>query len=89
MVNRIIYADLVKIVFKEIENLPHLARKVFKMTYIDGLKPKEIATELNMSSQNVRNNKNRAVELLRTSLDKKDIPISFLFLLAIFVQLLF
>ena len=71
VLNRIIYSDLLKIIFDEIENLPELARKIFKMTFIEGLKPDEIALRLNMPSQNVRNNKSRAIELLRGLLNKK------------------
>ncbi len=89
VVNRIIYADLVKIIFKEIDSLPEMAKKVFRMTYIEGLKPDEIARRLNMPTQNVRNNKNRAVELLRLTLHKKNIPVSFVMMIAVWMQLAF
>ena len=68
-----IYADLLARVFEEAENLPELAKKIFKMTFVEGLKPEEIAKILQMPAQNVRNNKNRAVELLRLALGKKKI----------------
>jgi len=80
VMNRIIHAELMKIIQDEIEKLPDLARKIFKLTFIEGLKPDEIAAQLSMPAQNVRNNKNRALELLRLSLVKKDFMISMLLL---------
>ncbi len=76
VLNKIMYADLLKVVFTEMENLPDLAKKIFKMTFIEGLKPEEIAEKLDMPSQNVRNNKNRAIVLLKGLLIRKGALVS-------------
>lgn len=80
VMNRVIHAELMKIVQDEIEKLPDLARKIFKLTFIEGLKPDQIAMQLSMPAQNVRNNKSRALELLRLSLAKRDFMVSLLLL---------
>lgn len=80
VMNRILQGELIKIIADEIEKLPDLARKVFKLTFVEGLKPDEIALQLSMPTQNVRNNKSRALELLRNSLAKRDFMISMVLL---------
>ncbi|MBS1597440.1 MAG: RNA polymerase sigma-70 factor [Bacteroidetes bacterium] len=80
VMNRILHSELVKIVSDEIEKLPELAKKIFKLTFVEGLKPDEIALQLSMPTQNVRNNKSRALELLRNSLAKKDFMVSMVLL---------
>jgi RNA polymerase sigma-70 factor (ECF subfamily) len=56
-----------------IENLPPTARKVFELLYFEGLTTEAISGQLNMPVQTVRNNKARALELLRTELLKKNL----------------
>jgi len=80
VMNRIIHGELIKIMSDEIEKLPELARKIFKLTFVEGLKPAEIALQLSMPTQNVRNNKSRALELLRLSLAKRDFMASMILL---------
>jgi len=63
--------ELVALIYREAENLPYLARKIFVLIYIDGMTIDEIASLLGMPAQNVRNNKSRALELLRNMLAKK------------------
>jgi len=70
---QIIYAELIDLVKQEIEILPPLAKKIIKMSYQNGLKTEEIAEKLKMPAQNVRNNKSRAIEILRIALKKKNI----------------
>jgi RNA polymerase sigma-70 factor (ECF subfamily) len=80
VMNRVIHAELMKIVQDEIEKLPELAKKIFKLTFVEGLKPDEIALQLSMPTQNVRNNKSRALEILRLSLARRDYMISLVLL---------
>jgi len=78
--NNILQNELMQVIQDEIEKLPELAKKVFKLTFIEGLKPDEIALQLSMPTQNVRNNKSRALELLRNSLVKRNFMVSIILL---------
>lgn len=51
-----------------VENLPSESQKVFKMSYIEKLSNKEIATKLNISINTVKSQKQRAKQLLRAQL---------------------
>jgi RNA polymerase sigma-70 factor (ECF subfamily) len=65
------HRELLNIINIEIENLPAIAKKVFKMRFFEGLTTSEIALQLNIKEQTVRNNKTRAITLLRTALAYK------------------
>ncbi|MBS1598443.1 MAG: sigma-70 family RNA polymerase sigma factor [Bacteroidetes bacterium] len=78
---QIIHADLLVLVYYEIEKLPPLAKKILKLTFNEGLTIEEIAKKLNMPMQNVRNNKSRAIELLKLKLGKKSVLPIIVFLL--------
>lgn len=83
-----IEAQLLKHVYDAIETLPATARQVFNMVYIDLLTVDAIAEKLNMPVQTVRNNKSRAIQLLRIELLKRNItPITFFCLFINFLQL--
>ena len=69
----IIRTEFLQILSQEIELLPERPRDVFKLIYFEGKKLDEIAFELNLSIQTVRNHKTRAVDLLKTSFLKKGI----------------
>jgi len=59
-------------VYREIESLPPVRKKVFKLFYIDGLDSQEIARMLHMTPAAVYNNKLKALKQLRNVLfDKK------------------
>jgi len=63
-------------VYREIEALPPVRKKVFKLFYIDGLDSQEIARLLRMTPAAVYNNKLKALKQLRNILfDKKLLPI--------------
>lgn len=68
---RIIYADILKIVLEELEKLPKLAREIFKMSVMESMSTKEICEKLNVTPQNVINNKSRAMALLKLNLYHK------------------
>jgi RNA polymerase sigma-70 factor (ECF subfamily) len=59
---------VLKAVHEEIEKLPRSCRRVFKMAYLDGLSNSQIAEELSINNQSVRNHKLRAVKILRVAL---------------------
>lgn len=54
-----------------IDQLPQQARRIFKMFYYDELSTAQIAITLGMAEQAVRNNKTRAVNLLKEMLFNK------------------
>lgn len=73
VLEEIVRSELLQILNGEIELLPTRCREVFKLIYFDSKKTEEIADELNLSVQTVRNHKIRAIGLLKTLLLKKGI----------------
>lgn len=62
-------------VYQEIEKLPTECKKVFKLTYLEGLSRNEVASRLKISPNTVRNQNARAMELLRIVFKDKDLII--------------
>ena len=79
----IIRTEVLDFVNKEVEELPGKMKEIFKLIYFNGKKTDEIATELNLSVQTVRNQKTKAIAILKTSLLKKGASayLAFLFLI--------
>lgn len=67
----LVETEILTLLSKEIETLPDKCREVFKLIYLEGRKTDEIALQLGLSVQTVRNHKTRAVELLKASFLKK------------------
>ncbi|MHA4806567.1 RNA polymerase sigma factor [Flavitalea flava] len=67
-----IAAEVLKEIYKEIENLPKSCKKVFLLSYIEERSNTEIAGILGISNQSVRNYKQRAIKILRISLLSKN-----------------
>ncbi len=67
IVHKIISDEVMKLFRREIDKLPDIAKRVFKM-YVDGHDTIEIAERLGMPAVNVRNNKKRALAMLKLSL---------------------
>ena len=67
---RIVESEVLQMLHKEIELLPDNYRAVFSRIYYDHRKTDDIANELGISIQTVRNYKARAVEMLRTAMLK-------------------
>ncbi|MBS0031828.1 RNA polymerase sigma factor [Chitinophaga sp. 22321] len=63
--------------YREINQLPEQCGKIIRMGYIEGLKNDEIARELGLSVQTVKNQKSRGIMLLKHRLP----PEIFIFLL--------
>lgn len=61
-------AELLQRIHAEIEKLPKKSRQVFKLAYIEGLQNEEIARLLNINYQSVKNQKARALKILRLAL---------------------
>jgi RNA polymerase sigma-70 factor (ECF subfamily) len=73
VLNEMIRAEVLKEVMNEINNLPEQCGKVLKLAYLDGLKNQEVAKVLNISVHTVKNQKARAIQLLRTRLRDRDL----------------
>jgi RNA polymerase sigma-70 factor (ECF subfamily) len=65
LLRTMIETELLQKVYGEIERLPKKCRTIFKMIHFDGLSTEEVAGKLNISRQNVLNQKARAIQLLR------------------------
>ncbi|TCC98453.1 RNA polymerase sigma factor [Pedobacter hiemivivus] len=76
VLNKIIKSEVIQALNLEIELLPENYRIVFKLLYLDGKKTDEIALDLSLSVQTVRNYKARAIELLKTAMLKKSISVT-------------
>jgi RNA polymerase sigma-70 factor (family 1) len=59
---------VLKQIHSEIENLPTQCRRIFKMAWLEGRKNAEIAQQLALTEQTIRNQKARAVKILRVAL---------------------
>jgi RNA polymerase sigma-70 factor (family 1) len=66
-----IKAELIAEIIAEIKRLPDTYRNVFEMSFLQGLKNEEIAKELNISPDNVRQRKARAINMLRLRLSQE------------------
>ncbi len=78
-----IETEVLALIHEEIGKLKGRAAEVFRLSFLEGLTTKEIAERLDMSQQNVLNNKNNARDRLRTRLLKKGL----LFLKIIFMKI--
>jgi RNA polymerase sigma-70 factor (family 1) len=71
MDRKIVAAELIKEVLDKIDDLPEKARRILLMHFQEGLSLKEIAAKLNITQEDVRVTKFRALEILRKFLDPK------------------
>ncbi|WP_262247797.1 RNA polymerase sigma factor [Parapedobacter soli] len=70
----VLEAEVLALVYDEIERLPTKAQSIFKLIFFDGQKTDEVAAQLGISVKTVRNQKARAIQLLQTALLKKGLP---------------
>lgn len=68
-----IRSEVLTEILKEIENLPLQCRKIFKSSFVSGLKNSEIAEQFGLTVQTVKNQKTRAIKLLRVALGKREL----------------
>jgi RNA polymerase sigma-70 factor (family 1) len=82
--NELIRAELLSDIYSAIRSLPEQMQRIFIMSYIDGLKNDEIAQQLQITNKTVRNQKSKALEILRLKFRNTDLMeglLIFLFLL--------
>lgn len=65
-----LYENQIQIIMNKIEELPEQSKKIFKMSYIEGMKASEIATQLNISIRTVENHLYRSLTYLRKHCSK-------------------
>lgn len=76
-----IKSEVINEIVIAIDKLPSQCRKIFILKYISGLKQKQIADQLGLSTNTVKNQLQRAYQLLRLNLVKHElIAVSLLFL---------
>lgn len=73
ILNDIIRSEVLSEIYREIEKLPEQCRKIFKMSYFEGKKNQEIAAMLEISVHTVKNQKARAIQLLRVKLPDRNL----------------
>jgi RNA polymerase sigma-70 factor (family 1) len=73
-----IRAEVMKNIYSEIEKLPKKCREVFELYYFEGLKANEIAEQLQISESTVRNQKVRALQLLKTALSGRELLVLYI-----------
>jgi RNA polymerase sigma-70 factor (ECF subfamily) len=71
-------AEVLKRVYKAIEQLPDKCRRIFELTYLEGKSVAEIAELLNITPTNVSVQRHRALTLLRLTL--ADIPLALIYI---------
>jgi RNA polymerase sigma-70 factor (family 1) len=70
-----IKAEYLKQIFSAMEKLPAGQKKIFKLSYLDGLKEQEIADKLHISKSTVHTQRMRAIKRLRIGI----LPLNWLF----------
>jgi len=83
---RVIETELLELVSMEIHALPEKMKEVFKLLYLNGKSTSEVAAELDLSVQTVRNQKTKAIELIKNSLIKKGISTAVYFAFLLFIE---
>lgn len=68
LLNAMIEGELLAKIYAAIETLPRKCKAIFKLSYLEGLSTEEIAQAMNISTRNVLNQKNRAIQLLKAKL---------------------
>jgi RNA polymerase sigma-70 factor (family 1) len=71
VLTRIIRREIFCQLDKAVETIPDQARKVFKMYYVDGLRNMEIARQLRLSINTIKNHKVRAIRILKNRFPEK------------------
>lgn len=79
----VLEAEVLSLIFEEIDLLPSKCKIIFKRIFFDGLKTDQIADQMGISVKTVRNQKARAISLLRASILKKGLG-AFIYLFAFF-----
>ncbi|MDD2791786.1 MAG: sigma-70 family RNA polymerase sigma factor [Sediminibacterium sp.] len=81
VLNEIIRAEVMDEIYTAIEQLPEKMGLVFKLAFLEGLSNGEIAAHLTLSVHTVKNQKSRALELLRLQFRGREHLLSMLLML--------
>jgi len=73
VLNEMIRSEILQEIMQEVNNLPEQCGKVLKLGYLEGLKNQEIADLMNISVHTVKNQKARAIQLLKVRLRDRDL----------------
>lgn len=68
VVNNIIHAEVLAEIYRAINMLPSQCARVIALSYVDGLSNAEIAKEMGLSEQTVKNHKGRGLKALKENL---------------------
>lgn len=79
--SRIVIAEMTHQIHREIENLNPIYRDVIHLLFVEELSIKDAAAKLNITCENARKRKERAIELLRNRIISHNIHIILLFYL--------
>lgn len=71
--NHRIEAEMLQIIYDAVESLPTECRRIFKMLYLEERSYTDIAVELGLSPQTIRNQKSRAIQLIRSRILKRPV----------------
>jgi RNA polymerase sigma-70 factor (family 1) len=74
-------ADVLKQITDQIETLPPKCRQIFKMAFLQRLKNADIAERLGLTLQTVKNQKVRAIKMLRLAINKDLVLLTLIFFL--------
>ncbi len=75
-----IEAEVLAEIFRAIEQLPAQCRKVFNLSYLEGLSVEQVAAEMDISVNTVKTQRTRAKKLLKDRLNKLYVILALLFL---------
>ena len=75
ILNEIVRTEVMAEITTLIDKLPGQCRKIFVLSYVNGYKNHEIATALNISIHTVKNQKVRAIRLLKIKLQNRNLMI--------------
>lgn len=84
VLNEMVRVEVLQQVHREIDNLPAQCQKIFKLSYYKGRKNHEIAEMLNISVHTVKNQKARAIQLLKLKLPDRNLVTILLILTGIY-----
>jgi len=79
VLNEMIRAEVLGEIMDEINNLPAQCGRVFRLSYLEGLNNDKIAEKFSISVNTVRNQKARAIQLLKIRLLDRRISVLILF----------
>jgi RNA polymerase sigma-70 factor (ECF subfamily) len=68
VLNNIIRTEVMTEIYRQIEKLPTQSKKVLKMSIFENMRNHEIAAALDVSIHTVKNQKVRAMQLLRMNI---------------------